>query len=47
MLREHNQVKWLMRKPPFKQLEDKLPQKEEDWAIQMETFQGTRYEKLK
>ena len=47
LLREHNQIDWLTSKPFIKQLEDKLPQKEkEEWAIQMETFEGSRYERL-
>ena len=47
LLREHNQMDWIQSKPSIKQLEDKLPQKEkEEWAVQMKTFEGSRYERF-
>ena len=47
LLRDHNQMDWLQSKPSIMQLEDKLPQKEkEEWAIQMETFEGSKYKRF-
>ena len=44
LLCDHNQMDWLTSKPSIKQLENK---EKEEWATQMETFKGSRYERLK
>ena len=48
LLSQHDQMEWLTSKPVVKLLKDKLsPKEKEERAIQMDTFVGTKYERLK
>ena len=44
LLTQHNQMEWLTSKPAVKLMEDK---EKEEWAVQMDSYEGTKYERLK
>ena len=48
LLTEHDQMEWLTSSPAIRQLEEKLlPREKEEWASKMDSFDGSKYEKLK
>ena len=48
LLTQHNQMEWLTSKPAVKLLEDKeLPNEKKELALQMDSYVGTKYERLK
>ena len=48
LLLQHNQLEWLTSPNAISQLEEKLPyEAKKDWAEKMDTYVGTKYEKLK